>query len=143
MRRLREAGGSVLEDVLDLRARLLEVALDPVTAAFGLKAAVTGCAADCVLGFALGRFGFVRDLLADTYRSPPSVYHLRRYGLPVHRAVPEQVWPAALTARLQFTVARRRLAALRAGGLGTGGVALLDQIVAVRGGSICLTTGLL
>src|ERR1017187_6660888 len=69
------AGWSVLERVLDLRPGLLGVALDLVTAAFGLQAVVAGGAAGGLLGAAFDRFGLVRDLLSDTHGGLPFVSH--------------------------------------------------------------------
>src|SRR5580704_4791289 len=58
---------SVLDGVLDLRAGLLHVAVEPVTAAPGAQATAAGEPAGGPLEAAFDRFGFVRELLADTH----------------------------------------------------------------------------
>src|SRR5580700_1025607 len=58
---------SVLDGVLDLRAGLLHVAVEPVTAAPGAQATAAGKPAGGPLEAAFDRFGFVRELLADTH----------------------------------------------------------------------------
>src|ERR1022692_1370282 len=58
---------SVLDGVLDLRAGLLGVALDLVTAAFGSQAPAAGGPAGGFLDAALDCFGLVRDLPGDTH----------------------------------------------------------------------------
>src|SRR5580704_5501634 len=58
---------SAPDGVLDLRTGLPHVALGPVTAAPGAQAPVAGEPAGGPLEAAFGRFGFVRELLADTH----------------------------------------------------------------------------
>src|ERR1035438_1740980 len=123
------AGWSVLERVLDLRPGLLGVALDLVTAAFGLQAVVAGGAAGGLLGAAFDRFGLVRDLLSDTHGGLPFVSHSAGADAPAGTSGASRPFSDSGCA----TVACREAGACRGGDLGPNKRSLLQRLSSESG----------
>src|ERR1039457_1791319 len=123
------AGWSVLERVLYLRSGLLGVALDLVTATFGLQAVVAGGSAGGLLGAAFDGFGLVRDLLGDTHGGLPFVSHSAGADAPAGTSAAG--WPFSDSGCA--TVACREAGACRGGDLCPNKRSLLQRLSSESG----------